>query len=177
MIVDEYGQTYYDTKECIEYLYNQEINPFDAFLSDHEEISKYNSYATHFDLDTINHHSKPKIDAIEYHKLLSKNWQMPQEYLDIDRDKVLIDRMEEMNINQSLYLSYLHNEIQYWEKIIEDPKTLWKFLYFLMETCENNGIITGVGRGSSVSSLVLYLLGVHHIDPVKYSLDYNEFLR
>ena len=33
------------------------------------------------------------------------------------------------------------------------------------------------GRGSSVSSLVLHLLDVHQIDPVKYNLDYKEFLR
>jgi len=52
-----------------------------------------------------------------------------------------------------------------------------KFLKYLMDTCDQHDIITGIGRGSSVSSLVLHLLDVHHIDPIKYNLDYKEFLR
>jgi DNA polymerase III alpha subunit len=34
-----------------------------------------------------------------------------------------------------------------------------------------------VGRGSSVASYVLYLLGVHRIDSMFYDLDPSEFLR
>jgi DNA polymerase III alpha subunit len=37
--------------------------------------------------------------------------------------------------------------------------------------------VWGVGRGSSVSSYVLYLLNVHRIDSIKYNLDYQDFLR
>jgi DNA polymerase III alpha subunit len=38
-------------------------------------------------------------------------------------------------------------------------------------------VIWGVGRGSSVSSYVLYLLGVHRINSMYYDLDVGEFLR
>jgi len=38
-------------------------------------------------------------------------------------------------------------------------------------------VIWGVGRGSSVASYVLYLLGVHRIDSMFYDLDVAEFLR
>jgi DNA polymerase III alpha subunit len=38
-------------------------------------------------------------------------------------------------------------------------------------------IVWGVGRGSSVASYVLYLLGVHKIDSIYYDLDVEEFLR
>jgi DNA polymerase III alpha subunit len=40
-----------------------------------------------------------------------------------------------------------------------------------------NRMIWGVGRGSSVASNVLYLLGVHRIDSMFYELDSREFLR
>ena len=42
---------------------------------------------------------------------------------------------------------------------------------------KTNSIVWGVGRGSSVASYVLFLLGVHKIDSVKYNLDWREFLR
>jgi DNA polymerase III alpha subunit len=50
-------------------------------------------------------------------------------------------------------------------------------LKYIVDTLRDNKIIWGVGRGSSVSSYVLYLLGVHRIDSLKYQLDYREFLR
>jgi DNA polymerase III alpha subunit len=40
-----------------------------------------------------------------------------------------------------------------------------------------NDIVWGVGRGSSVASYTLYLIGVHKIDSIKYELDINEFLK
>ena len=38
-------------------------------------------------------------------------------------------------------------------------------------------IVWGVGRGSSVASFCLFLIGVHKINPMIYNLDYTEFLR
>jgi DNA polymerase III alpha subunit len=38
-------------------------------------------------------------------------------------------------------------------------------------------IIWGVGRGSSVASYVLYIIGIHRINSIQYDLDYKEFLR
>jgi len=40
-----------------------------------------------------------------------------------------------------------------------------------------NNIVWGVGRGSSVSSYVLYLIGIHKIDSLYYNLDVEDFLR
>jgi len=52
-----------------------------------------------------------------------------------------------------------------------------RFLAYLVDVAEENSIVLGVGRGSSVSSYVLYLMGVHKIDSIKYGLDVKEFLR
>jgi DNA polymerase III alpha subunit len=46
-----------------------------------------------------------------------------------------------------------------------------------VETMRVNNIVWGVGRGSSVASYVLYLIGVHKIDSMYYDLDIEEFLR
>jgi DNA polymerase III alpha subunit len=50
-------------------------------------------------------------------------------------------------------------------------------LKYIVDTLRQNNIVWGVGRGSSVASYVLYLLGVHKIDSIKYNLDWQEFLR
>jgi len=52
-----------------------------------------------------------------------------------------------------------------------------KFLLHLVNTCTENDIVIGVGRGSSVASYCLYLLGIHRIDSIKYELDIKEFLK
>ena len=51
------------------------------------------------------------------------------------------------------------------------------FMKYLVDTLRKNNIIWGVGRGSSVASYVLYLLGVHRIDSLYYDLDITEFLK
>jgi len=54
---------------------------------------------------------------------------------------------------------------------------LLQYMHFLVDTMRENNIIWGVGRGSSVASYVLYLIGVHRIDSIYYNLDIEEFLR
>jgi DNA polymerase III alpha subunit len=41
----------------------------------------------------------------------------------------------------------------------------------------HNKIVWGVGRGSSVSSYILFLIGIHKINSLKYGLDIREFLK
>ncbi len=52
-----------------------------------------------------------------------------------------------------------------------------RVLLYIKETMEAEGIVWGVGRGSSVSSYVLYLMGIHSVDSLKFNLDIREFLR
>jgi DNA polymerase III alpha subunit len=54
---------------------------------------------------------------------------------------------------------------------------LLRWLKYFVDTAKQRNIIWGVGRGSSVASYVLYLIGVHKIDSIKYKLDWKEFLR
>ena len=52
-----------------------------------------------------------------------------------------------------------------------------KFLIYLVNICQQNDVVLGVGRGSSVASYCLYLIGIHCIDSIKYELDIKEFLK
>jgi DNA polymerase III alpha subunit len=48
---------------------------------------------------------------------------------------------------------------------------------YIVDTLRSNNIVWGVGRGSSVASYVLYLIGVHKVDSIKYSLPIEEFFK
>lgn len=45
-----------------------------------------------------------------------------------------------------------------------------------INTLASNNVVWGVGRGSSVSSYVLYVIGVHDVDSYMYDLDVDDFL-
>ena len=48
---------------------------------------------------------------------------------------------------------------------------------YIVDTLRENNIVWGVGRGSSVASYVLYIIGVHKIDSIKYNLPIDEFFK
>ena len=110
------------------------------------------------------------ITVEQFDKINQKEWYMPEEYKCLDIAKHLLDLCktdsELQRVGQELLL--------YTEKNLLD---LLRYLKYLVDTMEENNIIWGVGRGSSVASYVLYLIGVHKIDSIYYDLDPEEFLR
>lgn len=54
---------------------------------------------------------------------------------------------------------------------------LIRHIIFLVDHFRKNDIFWGVGRGSSVSSYVLFLIGIHKIDSIKYGLSIEDFLK
>lgn len=54
---------------------------------------------------------------------------------------------------------------------------LLRYMIYLVDHMRENKIVWGVGRGSSVASYVLYLIGIHKINSIHYDLDWKEFLR
>ena len=68
-----------------------------------------------------------------------------------------------------------------WEELDEfkkrDMHNLLRYMIYLVDFMRANNIVWGVGRGSSVASYVLYLIGIHKVNSIQYGLDYREFLR
>jgi DNA polymerase III alpha subunit len=50
-------------------------------------------------------------------------------------------------------------------------------VYYIVHSLKTHNVPWGIGRGSSVYSYLLFLLGLHYIDPIEHELDYREFLR
>jgi len=54
---------------------------------------------------------------------------------------------------------------------------LLRQMKYIVDTLRKHNILWGVGRGSSVASYTLFLMGVHHIDSIKYNIPVNEFFK
>lgn len=107
----------------------------------------------------------------EYDGLCQQHWFMPDEYKQLDIEQWIQEQSPPWDPN---YTRVTDELAAFKERNMLD---LLRWLKFFVDTCRNNNIIWGVGRGSSVASYVLFLIGVHKIDSIKYNLDWQEFLR
>jgi DNA polymerase III alpha subunit len=97
-------------------------------------------------------------------------WFMPDEYKQLDIAELVISKCTTPE-----QLQRCGEELLLYQE--RDLFDLLRYLVYLVDVMKNNNVIWGVGRGSSVASYVLYLLGVHRIDSMFYDLDVREFLR
>ena len=106
----------------------------------------------------------------EFDSKNQENWFMGESYKDMDIAKWLVEQCttaEELDrVGQELMLFVQHDMIE-----------VLKYLKYLVDTMRQNNIVWGVGRGSSVASYCLYLIGVHKVNSIKYELDIHEFLK
>ena len=106
----------------------------------------------------------------EFHATQQKNWYMPDKYKQLDIAAHVLALCE-----SEAELQRCGAELMMYQE--RDLFDLLRYLAYLVDAMRENRIIWGVGRGSSVSSYVLYKLGVHRIDSLYYNLDIGEFLR
>jgi DNA polymerase III alpha subunit len=106
----------------------------------------------------------------EFDTTCRNNWFIPQEYLDFDIAQYVLDQCTcEAELQRAGEELLMYQE--------RDMFILLKYLKYLVDTMRKNNVVWGVGRGSSVSSFVLYLIGIHRINSLKYDLSINEFLK
>jgi DNA polymerase III alpha subunit len=95
---------------------------------------------------------------------------MPESYSQIDVLEYLLARCQTEQERERVNTEYVLFEKKNFTKVLQ-------FLIYFVDTLRANNVVWGVGRGSSVSSFCLFLIGVHKINPLLYNLDHREFLR
>ena len=170
MKYDQYGQTYTTSSELCDLLYK---NPkLDISLFQVEDSIEYNRSVAelHAELDLLDSYHNISQTIEEFDAVLQNNWRMPIEYRNLDIAEYVLGLCQQehelQRVGQELLL--------YQERNLFD---LLKYLTYLVDTLRKNNVVWGVGRGSSVASYVLFLLGVHKIDSLYYNLDIEEFLK
>lgn len=119
-------------------------------------------------------------ELIQYNKLnmtveqfdnqLQSNWLMPDQYKTMDIAQYVLNQCQgEAELQRAGEELLLFQE--------RDMFVLLRYLKYLVDTMRENNIVWGVGRGSSVASFVLFLLGIHRINSLYYDLSIDEFLK
>lgn len=118
---------------------------------------------------------------------LEFGWTIPKEFQELDVEEYVIDKLLKEDgvwfpISADAVTSIMrtHNDRVSEELKLYKSQGLYdvlRVLIYIINTLRSNDIVWGVGRGSSVSSYILYLIGVHDVDSVKYNLDITDFLR
>jgi DNA polymerase III alpha subunit len=98
------------------------------------------------------------------------HWFIPSDYKHMDILDWLYNQCPTVEIKQRVT-----DELTLFAK--NDMIPVLKTMKYVVDTLRKNNIVWGVGRGSSVSSYVLYLIGIHKIDSIKYNLPIEEFFK
>ena len=168
MRLDKYSNPIFNEQDLFEALYKgQALKPY-MFVENTDETKKLQAQVGF-------NFSDPYPDDLDisvagYDHACQNNWFMPEEYKTFDIEKWLYDQC-----NSQISTVRASQELEAY--IARNMLDLLRWLKYFVDTCSKEGVVWGVGRGSSVASYVLYLIGVHSIDSIKYNLDWQEFLR
>ena len=172
MKTDEYGQVEFTEQEAFDALYSGKISSLENLhIANQAAVDQYN-HARETNADRIPVLEKLReIDVPKeaWDQLNQESWFMPKEYKNMDIEAFIVEHCPEQNylrVVEELELFHQHNMID-----------LLRYLKYLVDTLRANNVLWGVGRGSSVASYCLYILGVHKVDSIKYELDIHEFLK
>jgi DNA polymerase III alpha subunit len=170
--IDDWGRVVLNEQGLLEMFYNGHFQTPDVLAEQSDLVDTYNKWCRTFDaadkqIQTV---APLEISPEEFHTQRQSQWLIPDEYKDLDVAEWLIERckteQEMQRVADELALFQQH--------AMED---VLRFLIYMTSTLREAGVWWGVGRGSSVASYCLYLIGVHKVDSIKFGLDIREFIR
>jgi len=168
MIIDNFGQHIFNEKDiCNLYMIDpnrqlklllvKEVMTFDPEL-DLQKLPELLEYQI----------SDQTIE--EFDDKRSNEWFIPDEYKNFDIAKWVL---EQCKTDEELQRAG-EELIMFQER---GMFILLQYLKYLVDTMRTHNIVWGVGRGSSIASFVLYLIGIHRIHSLYYQISINEFLK
>jgi len=154
--IDAQGQVWCDIPVLRETLYQKGTWPANMHIVDSQEQQLYSQ--------------AQQLCGYEWHQEQNTDWFTPEPWRSWD-----VESWCRQQCQTPQELARCNQELELYVNLQLVP--VLRHLKYMLDTWRENNIVWGVGRGSSISSYVLYLLGVHKINPIKYGLDYNEFFK
>jgi DNA polymerase III alpha subunit len=169
-MLDKHNRYLSDENTGVEMLYrNIDINTTEFQNTD--DIAMYNKNAEHFDIKTLQILGEDDLDRIN-------TYIIPQHYKDLDVEEYINGLVKSKSGDSDISVkakARVEMELAMYKERGLYP--ILQVLIYVVDTLRKHNLVWGVGRGSSVASYLLHLIGVHKVDSVKYNLDIKEFLK
>ena len=172
MKINEYGQVHYSIREILEILYHKPDFDLSQVSIEETACKQFNKHSQNLldDMVTLSNHNSLTEDINDFHKLKQSTWFMPESYKTLNIEKFVLDKCktseETQRVNDELIMYKSRNLIP-----------VLQYIKYVVDTMRENSIVWGVGRGSSLASFILFLIGINKVNPITHNLDIHEFLR
>ena len=173
MKTDDLGIPRFSNKDLIDMIYSGNADKCHVVLCDpSDDVDKFNTAMSEQGLPKLQKYIPLDVDQKTFDGVCQSEWFMPDEYKEFDIEAFLLGK-----IGGKLTTEWARclEELEAFQE--RDMYPLLRYMIYLVDFMRKNDIVWGVGRGSSVASYVLYLIGVHKIDSIQFDLDWREFLR
>ena len=174
MKTDNFGIPRFTNKDLVDMIYSGHVDKCHVVLCEQsDDVDKFNTAMEEQGFDKLQKYIPLDVDQKTFDGVCQSEWFMPDEYKDINVYEYVLGKAE-TPCDQ-------HTQHRIWEELDafeqRDMEDLLRYMIYLVDFMRENNIVWGVGRGSSVASYVLYLIGVHRINSIQFDLDWREFLR
>jgi DNA polymerase III alpha subunit len=169
--LDAWGRTLFHGEDVAELLM-QGYDTTDLLIMPDAVVERYNEMCRRHNKDVhmISPIAVPTCDPTAETGERQTRWSIPQSYRDLDVQALLLGRCQ-----QPAEIARVTMEMALFER--KGLLPVLRLMCFLVDLWRAADVVWGVGRGSSVASYCLFLIGIHKIDALHYKLDITEFLR
>ena len=168
MKTDAYGQMIFSESDLVNFFYKNPESTLQNVLVD--QPIRFDSSLDIDNIPQLIEYHASKLSVNEFDLELQNEWMMPEQYKTMDIAKWVLEQCtsdaEMQRAGQELLMYQERNMF-----------ILLKYLKYLVDTMRQHNIVWGVGRGSSVASFVLFLIGIHRINSLFFDLSIEEFLK
>jgi len=172
MKTDDLGIPRFSNRDLIDMIYSGHADKVHVVLCDaNDDVDKFNAAMEAQGFYKLQKYIPLDVDQKTFDGVCQGEWFMPQEYKELDVYSFVMNKAGD----DLAELERVEEELAQFR--VRGMNNLLRYMVYLVDFMRENNIVWGVGRGSSVASYVLYLIGVHRIDSIKYNLDWREFLR
>ena len=169
---DDLGIPRFSNRDLIDMIYSGNVEKCHVVLCDqNDDVDKFNAAMEAQGLDPLQKYIPLDVDTKTFDGVCQSEWFMPDEYKTLN----VYDYVMNKAGDDLAELERVEEELAQFK--VRGMTNLLRYMIYLVDFMRENNIVWGVGRGSSVASYVLYMIGVHRIDSIKYNLDWREFLR
>ena len=172
MKTDKLGIPRFSNRDLVDMIYSGHIDKCHVVLCDaSDDVDKFNSVMEEQGMTPLQKYIPLDVDEKTFDGVCQSEWFMPDEYKELD----VVAHLYNLCQGDDERFHRVNEELAEFER--RGMFDLLRYMIYLVDFMRKNNIVWGVGRGSSVASYVLYLIGVHKIDSIQFGLDWQEFLR